>query len=166
MTGSVNFFCFADSITLLKKLIRKKVSHLTCILIKGTFPSTNQHPCIFSCFKRPSTHMQDALENVFAQREITFTHRLTLEESNSCPSRPTVSPSKLSLKKNKVEKVSGTGWHLKICKQCTADYEMKGLLRPLRNHRLHLRRSPSSRVTTTVRILTTVVKYFEENILC
>ena len=24
----------------------------------------------FSCFKRPSTHMQDAPENVFAQREI------------------------------------------------------------------------------------------------
>ena len=84
------FFCFADSITLFKKLIRKKVSHLTCILIEGTFPSTNQHPCIFSCFKRPSTHMQDALENVFAQREIIFTHRLTLDESNSCPSRPTV----------------------------------------------------------------------------
>ena len=34
--------------------------------------------------------MQDALENVFAQREIILTHRLTLEESNSCPSRPTV----------------------------------------------------------------------------
>ena len=85
-----NVFCFADSITLFKKLIRKKVSHLTCILIEGTFPSTNQHPCIFSCFKRPSTHMQDALENVFAQREIIFTHRLTLDESNSCPSRPTV----------------------------------------------------------------------------
>ena len=31
-----------------------------------------------------STHMQDALENVFAQREIIFTHRLTLDESNSC----------------------------------------------------------------------------------
>ena len=44
----------------------------------------------FSCLKRPSTHMQDALENVFAQREIIFTHRLTLDESNSCPSRPTV----------------------------------------------------------------------------
>ena len=84
------FFCFADSITLFKKLIRKKVSHLTCILIEGTFPSTNQHPCIFSCFKRPSTHMQDALENVFAQREIIFTHRLTLDESSSCPSRPAV----------------------------------------------------------------------------
>ena len=34
------------------------------------------------------------------------------------------------------------------------------------SHRLHLRRSPSSRVTTTVRILATIVKYFEENILC
>ena len=34
--------------------------------------------------------MQDAVENVVAQREIIFTHRLTLEESNSCPSRPTV----------------------------------------------------------------------------
>ena len=67
-----------------------KVSHLTCILIEGTFPSTNQHPCTFCCFKRPSTHMQDALENVFAQREIIFTHRLTLDEGNSCPSRPTV----------------------------------------------------------------------------
>ena len=78
-------FCFADSITLMKKLIRKKVSHLTCILIEGTFPSTNPHPCIFSCFKRPSMHMQDALENVFARQEIIFTHRLTLEESNSSP---------------------------------------------------------------------------------
>ena len=85
-----NVFCFADSITLFKKLIRKKVSHLTCILIERTLPWTNQNPCIFSCFKRPSTHMQDALENVFAQREITFTHRLTLDESNSCRSRPTV----------------------------------------------------------------------------
>ena len=27
--------------------------------------------------------MQDALENVFAQREIIFTHRLTLDERNS-----------------------------------------------------------------------------------
>ena len=44
----------------------------------------------FSCFKRPSTHTQDALENVFAQREIIFTHRLTLDERNSCPSRPTL----------------------------------------------------------------------------
>ena len=85
-----NVFCFADSITLFKKLIRKKVSHLTCILTEGTFPSTNQHLCIFSCFKRPSKHMQDALENVFARREIIFTHRLTLEEGNSCPSRPKV----------------------------------------------------------------------------
>ena len=33
------------------------------------------------------------------------------------------------------------GWHLKICKQCTADEEMKGLLRSLHNHRLHLRRT-------------------------
>ena len=86
----VNFFGFAASITLLKKLSRKKVSHLTCILIEGTFPSTNQHPCVFSCFKRPSTHMQDALENDFAQREIIFAHRLTIDQSNSCPSRPTV----------------------------------------------------------------------------
>ena len=84
------FFVLPTLSHCLKKLIRKKVSHLTCILIEGTFPSTNQHPCIFSCFKRPSTHMQDALENVFAQREIIFTHRLTLDESNSCPSRPTV----------------------------------------------------------------------------
>ena len=84
------FVCLADSISLFKQLIRKKVSHLTCILIEGTFLSTNQHPCIFSCFKRPSTHMQDALENVFVQREIIFTHRLALEESNSCLSRPTV----------------------------------------------------------------------------
>ena len=80
----VYFFSFADSITLFKKLIREKVSHLTCILIEGTFPSTNQHPCIFSCFKRPSTHMQDALEYVFAQWEIILTHRLTLHKSNSC----------------------------------------------------------------------------------
>ena len=76
------------------------------------------------------------MDKVFAQREIIFTHRLTLDESYSCPSRPTVlymylktwytikyrsapsftadfkrktSPSKLSLKKNKVEKVSGSG---------------------------------------------------------
>ena len=34
--------------------------------------------------------MQHVLENVFAEREIIFTHRLTLDESNSCPSRPTV----------------------------------------------------------------------------
>ena len=67
------FFCFADSIALVKKLIRKKVSHITCNLIEGTFPSMNQHRCIFSCFKRPSTHMQDALESVFAQQEKFFT---------------------------------------------------------------------------------------------
>ena len=85
-----NFFCFVDSTTLFKKLITKKVSNLTCILMEETFPSTNLHPCIFSCFKRFSTHIQDALENVFAQREIIFTHILTLDESNSCPSRPTV----------------------------------------------------------------------------
>ena len=29
----------------------RKVSHLTCILIKGTFPSMNQHPCTFSFSK-------------------------------------------------------------------------------------------------------------------
>ena len=30
---------------------------LTCILIKATFPSTNQHPCTFSCFKKSfNTH--------------------------------------------------------------------------------------------------------------
>ena len=79
--------------------------------------------------------MQDALDNVFAQREIIFTHGLPLEESNNCPSRPTVlsctcswghdvrfldrrhlsftadflrktSPSKLSLKKKSIRK-----WH-------------------------------------------------------
>ena len=61
------FFCFADSITLFKKIISKKVSHLTCILIEGTFPSTNQHPCTFSCFISPPTHKQDALENAFSQ---------------------------------------------------------------------------------------------------
>ena len=41
---------------------------------------------------------------------------------------------------------------------------MKDLLRSLHNHRLHLRRSPSARVTTTARILATMSKYFEENI--
>ena len=41
---------------------------------------------------------------------------------------------------------------------------MKGLLRSLHNHRLHLRWSPSAPVTTTTRILATIVKYFEENI--
>ena len=58
------------------------------------------------------------------------------------------------------------GWHLKICKQCTADEEMKGLLRSFHNHRLQLRRWPSARVTTTARILATIVKYLEENIPC
>ena len=85
------FFRFADSITSFKKLIRKKVSHLTYILIKVTFPSTNQHRSLyFFLFQTSSNAHQDALENVFAQGEIIFTHRLTLDESNSCPSRPTV----------------------------------------------------------------------------
>ena len=65
------FFCPLYHV-FFKKIIRKKGCHLTCILIEGTFPSTNQHRCTFSCFKSPSTHMQDALENVFAQREKTF----------------------------------------------------------------------------------------------
>ena len=73
-----------------KDLYLLKLPNRTCILIEGTFPSMNQHSCIFSCFKRPSMHLQDALENVFTQRETIFTHKLTLDESNSRPSRPTV----------------------------------------------------------------------------
>ena len=68
------FFLFRDSITFicLKNLSENKVSYLTCILIEGTFPSTNQHPCTFSYFESPSTHMQDALGDVFAQRKMIF----------------------------------------------------------------------------------------------
>ena len=50
--------------------------------MEGTFPPTNHATSLyFYCFKRPPTHMPDALENVFAQREIIFTHRLTPDES-------------------------------------------------------------------------------------
>ena len=41
------FFCFADSITLFRKLIRKKVSHLICILIEGTDEPTSLYFFLF-----------------------------------------------------------------------------------------------------------------------
>ena len=81
-SGKIKGHCH-DCITLFKKLyIRQKGFPLNL--------HTNGRNLLFSYFKRPSTHMQDALENVFAQREIVLTHRLTLDERNSCPSRPTV----------------------------------------------------------------------------
>ena len=108
---------------------------------------------------------------MFMHNEKSFlSHRLTLDESNSCPSRTTVlyvqlrtwcviyrsapsftadferktSPSKLSLKKNKVEKISESLW-ADIWRSVNSVQQMrklmKGLLRSLHNHRLHLRRS-------------------------
>ena len=68
-----NFFFVLPTLSLLwKNLSENKVCYLTCIRIEGTFPLTNQHPCTFSCFKSSSTNMQDALENVSAQRIIIF----------------------------------------------------------------------------------------------
>ena len=50
--------------------MRRKVSYLTCILIEGTFPSTNQHPVRFRFQK--FFNAQGALQNVVAQRKIIF----------------------------------------------------------------------------------------------
>ena len=82
-----NFFVLPTLSHCLKNLSEKKISYLTCIVIEGTFPSTNQHPCTSNLFQNSST--QDALENVLARKK-KLSHRLTLDENDSCPSRATV----------------------------------------------------------------------------
>ena len=164
---------------------QKNVSYLTCILIEGTFPSTNQHPCTFLVLKvlqctRCTRNSFCTTKNNFWVTDGPLTKNYGLVRAaddvtyvfRSAPSltadfwRKTSSP-KLSLKKNKVERESGSGLTFEDLQTVgTADYEMKGLLRSLRNHRFHVRWSPSAQVTATARILGTVVKYFVENIQC
>ena len=110
--------------------------------------------------------MQDALENVFAQREIIFftdwpltkaivfrrelrsctcswgndvwftDRRHLLQQTFKEKLRRRLSQRRTRLKKYPI------ACGLTFCKQCKADEEMKGLLRSLHNHRFHLRRSP------------------------
>ena len=172
-----NLFLFSDSITLFKKLIRKKVSYLTCILIKGTFLSTNEHPCTFCCFKRPSTHTQDALENALHNKKYFWSHRLTPDESNSCLSGTTVLYMLLRtwcmffrsifysrlLKKNfAVEIISKKEQGWKSIRKWTDIWRSANSIEDIRkwraycdtcNHCLHLQWSPLARVTTTAQIL-------------
>jgi len=67
------------------------------------------------------------------------------------------------LKKNMVEKISGSGLAFKDLKTVYSKFGKEGLIAIL-SKPPSSSASPSPRVTTTTRILATVVKYFEENI--
>ena len=132
--------------------------------------------------------MQDVLENVFAQRETQIDpwrkQWLSVEnyglvraaEDMMCDLQiGAIFYSRLWKKNFAVEIIpkeeqgrknirKPVGWHLKICKQCTANVEMKAYCDPCTTTVFISDDRQSERVTTTAPILPTIVKYFEENI--
>ena len=175
----------ADSLTLFKALIRKKVPCLQNT--DGTFPKTNQSSLYNFLFQK-SFEAHDALEDVLALRKIIFESRLELSTKIIIEDSGLVSASHAAedvvyldrrhllmqsfkdnlyhpqyLKKNIVEKISGSGLAFEDLKTVYNKFGKEGLIAILSKPPTS---SPSTspRVTTTTRILATIVKYFEENI--
>ena len=175
---------FADSLTLFKTLVREKVPFLQNP--DGTFPKTNQSS-LYSFLFQKSFNAHDALEDVLALRKILFESRIDLSEKTVVENSGVVSASHAAedviyldrrhilmqtfkgnlyhpqyLKKNMIEKISGSGLAFQDLQRVYSRFGKEGLIATLSQ-------PPSSsplqspRVTTTARILATIVKYFEEH---
>ena len=175
---------FADSLTLFKTLVREKVFFLRNP--DGTFPKTNKSS-LYSFLFQKSFNAHDALEDVLALRKILFESRIDLSEKTVVENSGVVSASHAAedviyldrrhilmqtfkgnlhhpqyLKKNMIEKISGSGLAFQDLQRVYSRFGKEGLIATLSQ-------PPSSsplqspRVTTTARILATIVKYFEEH---
>ena len=127
---------FGDSLTLFKALVRKKVPYLQNS--DGTFPKTNQSS-LYSFLFQTSFEAHDALEDVLALRKIIFESRLELSTKTIIENSGLVTASHAAehviyldrrhllmqsfkgnlhhpqfLKKNMVEKISGSGLAFEI----------------------------------------------------
>ena len=177
--------CFADSLTLFKTLIRKK---LPCLQNSdGTFPKPNQSSLYNFLFAK-SFEAHDALEDVLALRKIIFESRLELSLKTIIENSGVVSAAHAAkdvkyldhrhllmqsfkgnlhhpqyLKKNMVEKISGSGLSFADLKMVYSKYGKEGLIAILSKPPTSSS-SASPRVSNTPRILATIVKYFEEKI--
>lgn len=177
--------CFADSLTLFKTLIRKK---LPCLQNSdGTFPKPNQSSLYNFLFAK-SFEAHDALEDVLALRKIIFESRLELSLKTIIENSGVVSAAHAAnlakyldhrhllmqsfkdnlhhpqyLKKNMVEKISGSGLSFDDLKMVYSKYGREGLIAILSKPPTSSS-SASPRVSKTPRILATIVKYFEEKI--
>ena len=153
----------------------------------GTFPKTNQSSLYNFLFKKPF-EAHNALEDVLALRKIIFESRLELSTKiiieNSCLVNASHAAEDVMyldrrhilmqqfkdnlhhqqyLKKNIVEKISGSELAFKNLKTVYNKFGKEGLIairsKPPTSSPLSL-----PQITTTTRILATIVKYFEENI--
>ena len=136
---------FADSLTLFKALIRKKVPCLQNT--DGTFPKTNQSSLYNFLFQK-SFEAHDALEDVLALRKIIFESRLELSTKIIIEDSGLVSASHAAvdrrhllmqsfkdnlyhpqyLKKNIVEKISGSGLAFEDLKTVYNKFGKEGLI--------------------------------------
>ena len=174
----------ADSLTLFKTLDRKKVSFLQNP--NGTFPKMNQSS-FYSFLFQKSFNAHDTLEDVLALRKILFESRIDLSEKTVVKNSSVVTAGHAAedviyldrchilmktfkgnlhhlqyLKKNMTEKIYGSGLAFQDLQRVYSRFGKEGLIATLSQ-------PPSSsplqspRVTTTARIFTTIVKYFEEH---
>jgi len=162
----------------LKALVRKKVPYL-----QNTFPKTNQSS-LYSFLFQTSFEAHDALEDILALGKIIFESRLELSAKTIIENSGLVTASHAAedvmyldrrhllmqlfkgnlhhpqyLKKNMVEKISGSGLAFEDLKTVYSKFGKEGLFVIL-SKTPSSSASPSQRVTTTTRILGTVVKDF------
>ena len=168
-----------------KTLIRKK---LPCLQNSdGTFPKPNQSSLYNFLFAK-SFEAHDVLEDVLALRKIIFESGLELSLKTIIENSDVISAAHAAkdvkyldhrhllmqsfkdnlyhpqyLKKNMVEKISGSGLSFDDLKMVYSKYGREGLIAILSKQPTSSS-SASPRVSNTPRILATIVKYFEEKI--
>ena len=174
---------FADSLSLFKTLIKNQTPCLQNT--DGSFPQTNQFS-LYNFLFNNNFDAHDALEDVLALRKILFSSKLELATQTITDNSYLVSAShavqdleyldrrqmlmqsfksNLSqcLKKNMTEKIAGSGLAFEDLKRVYSKYGKKGVIAIL-SKPPSCPLPPRAGVTTTMRILTTIVKYFEENV--
>ena len=144
---------FADSLTLFKTLVREKVPFLQNP--DGTFPKTNQSS-LYSFLFQKSFNAHDALEDVLALRKILFESRIDLSEKTVVENSGVVSASHAAedviyldrrhilmqtfkgnlhhpqyLKKNMIEKMSGSGLAFQDLQRVYSRFGKEGLIATL-----------------------------------
>ncbi|XP_068684754.1 uncharacterized protein [Montipora foliosa] len=169
-------------------LLRNSEKKLPCLQNSdGTFPKSNKSSLYNFLFAK-SFEAHDALEDVLALRKIIFESRLELSLKIIIENSGVVSAAHAAkdvkyldhrhllmqsfkdnlyhpqyLKKNMVEKISGSGLSFDDLKMVYSKYGREGLIAILSKPPTSSS-SASPRVSNTPRILATIVKYFEEKI--
>ncbi|XP_078372624.1 uncharacterized protein LOC144656263 [Oculina patagonica] len=187
--SSINCIRFADTLTLFKSLIQSK--HSSLLDAEGKFPKPNMSSLYEHVFQT-TFDAHDAVADVIALRRILFSPRLALSDELLVNRSSVISVKDAAedmkwldnrhqrlltlrgklynpgsadspIKQTIAEKISGSGLGYEDLKNVFQQFGRKGLVCILTRPPLSCHSPSRPRVTNTMRIVSAIVRYFEQN---